>query len=471
MHRAVCFALALFGIAGCTPDDGLDNANTSPDPTSHDKFFPIAPGGLPNAWTATALANNPHAVDCNFCHGKYDTFTLFDCLGGCHVSDTGDLVDPFHTQAKTDPDHLDLKVMGYSYDSASCLKCHPRGVPTDVGDHDQFFPISAMTPHKAIACDNCHADINDRRHLSCTNTTCHVDGDVTPKHADVGGYDYSAKPLMIDSGDGTGPHSMPVCLRCHADGQVNAVAMHSFNANALLNFMIKSPYTHYKQACLDCHPKQRTDKPVGEDWMQFQCTNPTCHPQATADMDHNGIQGYMYADASCFKCHPTGAGGGIDHNLFPIVAGTDTHGVAGCKQCHADPNNRDNVSCAVAGCHDQADMTTKHALVGDFAYVSSTCLLCHADSQVNAVAAHMPFRIIPTSPHGKSPAKCLTCHPNRRTDLKPFGEDFNIFSCVGPCHSMNQVNGVGKHQNNPKFNINDPTSCVQKGCHDNGSAP
>src|SRR5512137_2194274 len=134
---------------------------------------PQAAGPNPNAYTAVSplthrafpIDAGVHALDCAACHGTFDSFKQFDCLG-CHVKPPTAAV---HT---TTP--------GYAYANASCLECHRdpaahpydhKGITTCAGCHDTgaFYaalPVEGFT-HPAIPtdtatgrpsdCSRCHA--------------------------------------------------------------------------------------------------------------------------------------------------------------------------------------------------------------------------------------------------------------------------------------------------------------------------
>ena len=75
---------------------------TSATYTTHDaQYFPIYSGAHRGRWNA-----------CSTCHVNPSDYRQFDCLS-CH------------TASRTTPDHSG--VSGYSYDSQSCYRCHPRG--------------------------------------------------------------------------------------------------------------------------------------------------------------------------------------------------------------------------------------------------------------------------------------------------------------------------------------------------------
>lgn len=95
--------------AGFGTDCALCHTTTTFDgarfPEHDASYFPIYSGSHAGVWSA-----------CSDCHTNSANYTVFSCLG-CH------------SQADTNPIHGG--VPGYSYDSAACYACHPRGVPED----------------------------------------------------------------------------------------------------------------------------------------------------------------------------------------------------------------------------------------------------------------------------------------------------------------------------------------------------
>jgi hypothetical protein len=102
-------------------------------------------------------------------------------------------------------------------------------------------------------------------------------------HAGVAGYAFDSR----------------LCLRCHADSQVDRVADHG-------PFLIRPGVKHDgdRANCLECHPVLRADKPFGADFTVPECLG--CHGRADTDERHAGRTGYRYATAACLECHPTG---------------------------------------------------------------------------------------------------------------------------------------------------------------------
>ena len=77
----------------------------SPSTFDHDAaWFPIYSGTHAGRWSR-----------CAQCHPVATDFTTFTCLS-CHPHDDRATTDGHHTG-----------IAGYSYDSASCYRCHPRG--------------------------------------------------------------------------------------------------------------------------------------------------------------------------------------------------------------------------------------------------------------------------------------------------------------------------------------------------------
>ena len=171
-------SLRVLGIAALVPLVGCKDLqldpNTGPTRSTHTTYFPIQ--------TQTAHGS----VDCNTCHGAFETFKQFDCLSsGCHP------------QVETDANHAGEP--GYAYNSPSCYSCHPTGVGVD---HSMFFPI-AQGRHSGIACATCHVDPTNRKVFSCTTSPCHPASETDGHHVDVRSYTYT-------------PTS---CYQCHPNGR------------------------------------------------------------------------------------------------------------------------------------------------------------------------------------------------------------------------------------------------------------
>lgn len=245
------------GLASCRDRGPEVDRNTGLKPETHEPHFPIA--------------NGTHAgIDCNACHGDFDTFKGFTCLSaGCH------------SPADTDPRHG--SVGGYHYDSLACLSCHPRGEGDGPGvDHTKYFPIGAGTKHEKSGCAQCHTNPSNRADIGgCASEGCHGQAETMASHTPVGTYEWKGEK----------------CVRCHADAQVDRVAAHK---------PVRIIGTGHRK-CLGCHTQSRMDKPWGADWKPYTCES-GCHSRATMDEHHKEIAGYKWDFPTCLSagCHPDG---------------------------------------------------------------------------------------------------------------------------------------------------------------------
>jgi hypothetical protein len=265
-------ALILIAVAACEEQGGGDNSDwlTAPTPQTHEKYFPILSD---KHMYGVTPGENGAPLDCNTCHGAFDTFTQFTCLNtACHVQpDT----DPHHT---TNPD--------YSYDSVACYGCHPWGTGDSI-DHTMIFPIGSASQHFRM-CTKCHDDPSNHQNIDCMHSGCHVDPAISAAHTSVGVVD-AYQPVSMQ------------CLRCHADSQVDRVASHvPFRINARHN------------DCIRCHPATRTDRPYpAQDFHvppNLDCFQGGCHNQREIDNGHAGRPGFDGTPMNCIQagCHPNG---------------------------------------------------------------------------------------------------------------------------------------------------------------------
>ena len=387
--------LAVLLAVGCGGSQGGAPWLTYPGPDGHAKWFPLV--GTVHDVTAAGTT-----VTCEGCHTDPKTFANPQCTTACHSA------------AATNPIHASVST--YVYATADCLRCHPDGSTAAPPDHDtKFFPRGTGTKHAAIACSRCHTNLqapDDPASFACA--TCHATRPgFSTAHAGVTGVD--------------GTTQSPDCLKCHGDSQVDTVAAHQ------ARFPIQKASQTHDTVCLQCHTSLRTDKPFAADFGKFDCT--ACHQKSPTDTAHAGVNGYVYASPSCYTCHPSGAGGApADHDtrLFPGAFAGSAHHDAGvtCAQCHTDlahPNDATKFACGTCHLQRDAQLLSKHPSTGALAMAtsevstsnSSTCLRCHADSQVTT--SH------PSGGTGFPPhqgARCTQCHDVSRSD-KPFGIDFS----------------------------------------------
>lgn len=394
MRRVLLVVLAL--LAGCPEEHGQAPSITALDRTTHEPKLPIATGAHA-------------AADCNDCHGAFDTFTEFDCLG-CH------------TREKTDPTHSGNP--DYAFENAACLTCHPKGT-AESGPHLRF-PIGTGTRHVERSCSKCHPGPT-KQEFTCL--TCH------------------AKPAT-DGAHGTMPEyawESPRCYACHPAG----------TAPEHTQFPIGTGTTHPERTCNKCH--------TGATMADFTCL--TCHLRPATDPVHATVGGYGYESPKCYACHPTGVAT-VDHApFFPIASGSK-HAPVGCADCHPVPLDRTQLSCNACHSHPAATMDGRHTTVGGYGSASPLCARCHADSQITRVSAHLPFRITSGTKHYRT--SCFACHPGMRTD-KPWATDFARarIDCLA-CHSRAKMDD--QHQEEPGYQYQS-TTCITGGCHADGSKP
>lgn len=415
IHRGLTGLLVL-SAAACGGENGGARWLTAEDHESHSRYFPIDRGA--HEW-----------VDCNACHGDFDSFTEFSCIG-CHE----------HDRAATDPAHD--AVPDYVYSATGCFDCHPKGEVEPGVDHGPFFPVGTGSAHAEVRCAECHTDPSDREVVLCVG--CHHEPERTrSEHAEVGGY-------LDDS---------PSCMKCHFRSEVSRLEDHT-------PFRIEpaSPHGPGDATCLECHDQLRTDSPFpAADFTASECT--TCHVQADMDPAHVNATGYTYANDACLSCHPAGdkATAAPDHDpFFPILAPSPHQDVT-CAECHMTPSDYEQVNCV--GCHHEPTRTrNEHGRVGDYAADSPSCMKCHYRSEVPDVDGHLPFRIDSRASHRPSRSGCLECHPSQRTGTAFPAADFELFSCTG-CHSKRDMDD--EHDDERRYRYDSPT-CVQSGCHPNG---
>ncbi len=248
-------------------------------PENHAPKFPITSGF--------------HAgIDCNSCHGDFDTFSKFSCTG-CHA----------HDQGPTDAKHIG--VAGYAYSSQSCYACHPQG--TGKIDHSPFFPIAATDVHHSpvVPCTSCHTNPSTPSDVSTINCIgCHNNNTAPPLPVDPGGVNskHTTPAIAANIAGYTFNSSTPaatiatngLCLKCHAGtiatpswtnplklplSQHTSLCFNITSGSHIVSRTIgNTPY------CFKCHDTMNaTTKTWGVDWTQANCTachgfsgNPTC---------------------------------------------------------------------------------------------------------------------------------------------------------------------------------------------------
>ena len=384
---AAALALPLL-LSACSREGGETSAPwlTMPSQDQHaDRYFPFGPGTTHTDAT------------CDDCHGGVDTFARFECRT-CHSDQTQ--LGGIHSG-----------MVGYRFESAACYTCHTDGTAAGI-DHTGFFRIGAGSQHATAQCADCHVSPASRSVLGCAGCHPHTSATTATEHARV-------PDFAFDSA---------ACVRCHADSQVDTVAGH-------LPFRVDSgPHQGLEGgACLECHPAAQQTRPWAADFAVKDCLG--CHTKPVTDPIHVSTGSYAWTTAACLGCHDDGSS--VDHvNLFPIALGS-AHEAATCSECHTNTTDRTVLGCA--GCHPHTAVTsaTQHALVGGYSFASPACVRCHAESQVNTLAVHLPFVITGGDHSGNDGGRCLMCHPAMRAD-RAWAADFAVVDCLG-CHGRTET--------------------------------
>lgn len=479
--------------AGCTSSETPPDVPwlTNLDHESHEPYFPINSG-------------KHEGTDCDFCHGAFDTFKDFSCIG-CHE----------HAQAEADPEHSG--VADYVYSARSCFQCHPRGEAEGV-DHLPFYPIGPGTTHAVQACGDCHIAPGDRTQVSCIDCHDHDEAAMADAHGAMPGYAWQTQACLSCHRDGdalsrdvhdaifpismTTRHAQTECSGCHLDPAdseaVTCVDCHAHQeSDTQTEHTPVGGYAYVSRDCMKCHfdatvPKVQDHLPFrvdassahapndaeclgchdGElparafpsaDFTQAQCLS--CHEQPDMDPVHLGFLQYRYDSPACLSCHIDGQIlSREDHDMiFPVSVAT-AHGATDCASCHADSSNAENVTCTGCHPHQQAGSASAHAGVGGYQFAASLCLRCHDTSKVFRLGDHRPFRIDAEAKHKPQKAECLECH-TANDPGRPFpAAAFDVFNCLD-CHRRGEMDDKHREERGYEYQS---TTCVQGGCHPNG---
>jgi predicted CXXCH cytochrome family protein len=90
------------------------------------------------------------------------------------------------------------------------------------------------------------------------------------------------------------------CETCH---NTSAWQPANFNHDGLYFPIYSGTHRGRWSSCGDCHVNP-------SDYKVFECI--FCHPHSDkrqTDSNHNGVSGYSYTSAACYRCHPRGVAG------------------------------------------------------------------------------------------------------------------------------------------------------------------
>ncbi len=195
--------------------------------------------------------------------------------------------------------------------------------------------------------------------------------------------------------------------------------------------------------CNTCHGAFTT-------FTQFSCTSCHAHDESAMASVHQGVTDYLWADGSCYACHPTGEGiSRAQHTRFPIVTGN--HASVGCAECH--PQGYSSVSCFDCHTHTCATVSPSHASVAGFACDSALCVQCHPQGETMSRSQHTDFPIVSGN---HAAVACAECHP----------QGYDAIACFD-CHSHTCAATTPRHDEVSNFSC-DSQRCYQ--CHPSGVA-
>jgi len=295
------------------------------------------PANFDHNTTRFPLTGAHNRVDCLRCHpgGRY-TGTPTDCVA-CHQQDYNATTNPnhqtsgypttcqnCHNTGAWRPANFDHNATRFPLTGAhtrvDCLRCHPggryTGTPTVcVACHQQDYNATTNPNHQAsgfpTTCQNCHTtnawrpanfDHNTTRfpltgaHTRVDCALCHIGGRYTGTPTDCVAchqQDYNATTNPNHQGSGFPTQ----CQNCHT---TSAWRPANFNHDGQYFPIYSGKHQGKWSTCADCHINPGN-------YRVFECI--LCHEHSNkteVDNQHQGVSGYAYNSAACYRCHPTG---------------------------------------------------------------------------------------------------------------------------------------------------------------------
>ncbi len=423
-----------------------------------------------------------------------DAQSIDDCLA-CHSDSTLTMVKAGRT--------ISLYVDSSAFKSSThgdqtCVDCHAGFDPTNVPHKKDITPVDcntchgisfgAGTPtksaHGAVECYSCHGkhDIQPAKNLSSSSTclSCH------PAERKF----LSSPHAIVTSGK-----PVPGCETCHqkAHDVRISVALKGLTSDTL---------------CSRCHKEEREELKGGIHEGVFEkgtlsCT--TCHSPHDATVSRLSI-----SRNACFRCHTdkelfrgvnshngqdlTSLVQSYQHSIHVESLGKIGKG-ATCVDCHGShlirpandpqsPVSRSNIVSTCGRCH--ADVKTHYlnsshgkAFVAGLA-LAPVCTDCHNEHSINSISdANSPVS------RANEPKICLDCHLGNNAVLKLVGVSPAFLQSIkysvhlqalskgnlkaatcSDCHGAHDMLPAGD-PNSKVFRNNIPSTCGQKGCHEN----
>ncbi len=367
-----------------------------------------------NAWIPAAIDHNATAfpltgkhinVDCSQCHSNGYAGTPTDCYA-CHQSDYENVNDPDHIAA------------GFSTD---CLECHTTAGWDGASFDHSITGFELTGAHLNADCESCHANGYTGTPTDCFS--CHE-----------GNYNNTSNPNHIAA-------SFPItCEDCHT---TSAWTPASFDHDGQYFPIYTGKHAQEWASCIDCHN-------VPSDYSVFTCID--CHEHNKPDMDdaHSEVNGYIYASAECFACHPNGEKvGAFNHSNsnFPL---TGAHTTIDCQDCHQTGYAGTPLECFA--CHETVFNATTNPNHQALA-LSTDCESCHS-TEPNWEPAQFPqhdqvFELLGrhleisndcdachNGDYNNTPSTCYECHTDAYNNAtNPEHAPAGISTLCEDCHN------------------------------------
>ena len=344
-------------------------------------------------------------MQCVECHDNPSDYSVFTCTG-CH---TNPETNQFHNN-----------VPGYSFNSPSCLACHPNGTADDAFDHNLTnFPLTGA--HLSVDCALCHTNGYAGTPTNCD--ACHL-----PNYNQTTNPNHTALGLSLD------------CAACHTTDPDWQPALFPDHNNF---YLLEGAHALIAQNCAACHNGEYNNTPttcIGCHQSDFNGTTDPNHLAAGFSTD-------------CTQCHDqnnwTPSTFDHDASYFPIYSGEHQGTWTQCIECHTTPGNFMEFSCV--GCHTNPETDEDHVGIPGYNYNSPSCLACHPtgsamdgfnhnNTAFPLTGAHLSVDCAQchTNGYAGTPQNCDACHLaqfNATTNPNHISLGFPI-DCEG-CHTTN----------------------------------
>lgn len=373
-----------------------------------------------------------HAIissDCAGCHNGDYINTPNEC-NGCHRTNYEQTVNPNHINAGIDTD---------------CESCHtpsPDWKPALFPIHDNIYPLLGAHATIFSDCAACHNGNYNSTPSQCIG--CHETD-----------YNNTANPVHSSAGFSTN------CEECHTT--VEWIPS-TFDHDVSYFPIYTGKHAQQWNNCIDCHI-------YPQNFSLFECINCHEHDKAGTDEEHTEVNGYIYASAECFACHPDGTSdGSFNHanSNFPL---TGAHSALACQQCHQsgysgtssecvschadnfnstqNPNhNSIGLNTFCQNCHTTSawiPSTFNHAATGFELlgqHISVQCSSCHqgttSGTPVDCYACHQDnYAAAPEHISKKYPTRCELCHTPAGWDQTFFDHATTEFPLTGAHINLN----------------------------------